>query len=273
MSAEQFTILGASGFIGSHLEGHLAAAARPYWAPSRDEDVFGRPLGHVIYCIGVTADFRTRPYDAVRAHVCHLAALLENARFASFLYLSTTRIYRSVQSSAEDGALRVNPNHPDDLYDISKIMGESLCLAADRPEIRVARLSNVYGADFASSNFLASVIRDAVGHGHVTLGMTPASEKDYVSVDDVAGVLPEIACSGRHRLYNVASGVNTTNAELLDALQRETGCTVEIADTARTVAFPPIRVERVRDEFGFSPTMVLDALTNLTALYRREVAS
>src|SRR4051812_11177152 len=83
-AAMRFTVLGASGFIGSHLMRWLESQSLPYWAPKRCENVLGRPLGHVIYCIGLTADFRGRPYDTVRAHVCHLLDILEEAEFASF---------------------------------------------------------------------------------------------------------------------------------------------------------------------------------------------
>lgn len=266
----RFTILGASGFVGSHLVRWLEARSLPYWAPKRDEGIFDRSLGHVIYCIGLTADFRQRPYDTARAHVCYLLDILEKAEFASFLYLSTTRLYRGMQTSHEDTGLQVNPLLPDDLYNISKIMGESVCFACNRTNVRVARLANVYGTDFSSTNFLFSVIRSAVDNGHVVLRTSMTSEKDYVSINDVVRLLPEIARSGRYRIYNVASGVNTTNGALTDAIQRETGCTIEVADKAETITFPPISTARIREEFGVSPASVLDSLGDLIAQYRRE---
>lgn len=267
-----FTVLGASGFIGSHLVRHLEMLSVPYLAPGRDEDLSDRSLGHVIYCIGVTADFRERPFDTVRAHVCRLLEVLEEAEFDSLLYLSTTRLYRGAWSTKEDTDLLVNPLRPDDLYNASKIAGESLCLSCDRPNVRVVRLSNVYGEDFDSDNFLSSIVRDAVRDGSVTLRTTMDSEKDYVSVDDVVGVLPEISRSGRHQIYNVAAGANTTNGELMEVIRRETGCAVEVAEDAATSLFSSISVERVREEFDFSPVTVLYSLDNLIAQYRRKVA-
>lgn len=267
------TVLGASGFVGSNLVRGLEESSIVYAAPSRDDQLAGRNLGHIIYCIGVTADFRNRPFDTVRAHVCRLLEVLEGAEFDSFLYLSTTRLYKGAPSTDEDVELRINPLLPDDLYNASKIAGESVCLSCNRPNVRVARLSNVYGEDFTSTNFLSSVVRDAVSDDHVTLRTTMDSEKDYVSVDDVIGVLPKIARSGKHRVYNVASGTNTMNRELIERIQGETGCTVEVAKAAVTSSFPPIAVDRVREEFGFSPVPVLDSLGKLVTRYRREVTS
>ena len=77
-----FTVLGASGYIGSRLVAHLQAQGHTVWAPTRgDTEVFARPLGHVIYCVGLTADFRTRPFDTVDAHVGLLAEVLRRAQF------------------------------------------------------------------------------------------------------------------------------------------------------------------------------------------------
>jgi nucleoside-diphosphate-sugar epimerase len=123
-----FTILGARGFIGSHLVSFLEHKGVECFAPAGEEHLYGRDLGHIIYCIGLTADFRTRTFDTVEAHVCALLDILKNCRYDSFLYLSSTRVYKNAQSTNEETMLAVDPCNPDDIYDISKIMGESLCL-------------------------------------------------------------------------------------------------------------------------------------------------
>jgi nucleoside-diphosphate-sugar epimerase len=265
-----FTVLGASGFIGSHLVRWLEAQSTPYRAPSRDENLMGEPLGHVIYCIGLTADFRERPFDTVRAHVSRLLDILEQAEFDSLLYLSTTRVYAGLSDSTEDSSLQVNPGQSDDLYNISKIMGESLSLSAPRPQVRVVRLSNVYGPDFLSHNFLTSVIKEAVEHKRVRLRTSMASEKDYVNINDVIPLLPRIALSGREQIYNIASGVNTSNRALLEVIQRVTGCDVEVADDAPTVLFPKINIDRIREEFDFSPSLIQESLAELIGDYQQQ---
>lgn len=249
-----YTVLGASGFIGSHLVRWLESQGFACWAPGRGAEVLPRPLGHVIDCIGLTADWRHRPYDTVRAHVDTVLGLVEKADFESLLYLSTTRLYGGGEDTREEHDLRVNPSSWDDLYNISKIMGESICLNSARSNVRVARLSNVYGEDFSSENFLTSFLRDAVDRHEVVLRTSLNSQKDYVAVDDVVRLLPRIACSGQQRMYNVASGVNTSHRELAEVIAKATGCRIEVADESPTVYFPPISIERVRQEFGFSPS-------------------
>ena len=261
-----FTVLGASGYIGSRLVAHLQAQGHTVWAPTRgDTEVFTRPLGHVIYCVGLTADFRTRPFDTVDAHVALLAEVLRRAQFDSLLYLSSTRVYMGAASTHEDAPLSVLPGDPSYLYNLTKLTGESLCHACGRPGVRVARLSNVVGPgmDSASGNLVADLLRQA-RQGHIVLRSDPQSAKDYVHVGDLLDWLPRIALAGRAATYNVASGRQTLHAQWLAWLQARTGCTVEVDAQAPLQAFPPINVQRLRGEWGVAPRAVLadDLLLN-----------
>ncbi len=265
----KITVLGSSGFIGSHLAKKIRAAGSDCFLPGRDEDLAGRELGHVIYCIGLTADFRSRPFDTVEAHVCRLLDVLRSCRYNSFLYLSSTRVYSSGEGEVawEGAALRVRPTEAGDLYNISKVMGESATLNCGGPGARVARLSNVYGGDFNSDNFLSEVLRDAITNGKVVLRTSPDSAKDYVSIDDVVEGLVHIALGGRERIYNVAGGVNVSNRELLASIGELTKCRVEFEPGAPMVVFPRISIERMRADFGFEPRPVLGEMGRLVNLY------
>lgn len=261
----KFTVLGASGFIGTHLAGYLRQAGHECFTPARgDNAVADADLGHVIYCIGLTADFRRRPFDTVQAHVCMLAEVLEKYRFESLLYLSSTRVYAGAANGDEDAPLMAG-----DLYNLTKLTGESLCFASNRANIRVVRLSNVFGADFSSDNFLPSLIGAAVADRHITFHTALDSAKDYVGIGDVVSILPKIVLAGKQRVYNVASGRNTSNRELADKIRELTGCEVDVTGEDRPVSFPPIQVARLRQEFGFSPAMLLDCLDGLIDEYRR----
>ena len=262
------TVLGASGFIGSHLVAHLRDLGADCFAPSRDQKLTGRKLGHLIYCIGLTADFRSRPFETVSAHVCKLAEVLQECDFESLLYLSSTRVYLDRPGPAcEEDPLSLSPQRPTELYNASKLMGESLSLNCGRPT-RVVRLSNVYGGDFASENFLSAIIRNAIHNGKITLQTSLDTERDYVSISDVVELLPKIATVGGHRIYNLASGMSVSNRELTSTISQLTGCQVEVVAGASKVSFPRTNIGRIKEEFSFQPANVLNDMAQLVELYR-----
>lgn len=256
-----FTVLGATGTIGRSLVARLRAQGEAVYAPARsDPDLFTRPLGHVIYAIGLTADFRSRPFQTVEAHVSLLSEVLQHADFSSLLYLSSTRVYAGGPCGGEDSPLHVNPQDPSDLYNLSKLMGESLCLSCGQAGVRVARLSNVVGGESQDSdNFIPTLLRDAQ-KGHIVLRTALNSAKDYIHIDDVVELLPRIAAQGRARLYNIASGIQTSHAQWIDHLVGLTGCSVEVAPGAPATTFAPIDITRIREEFGFAARPVFSAL-------------
>ena len=334
----KYTVLGATGFIGSHVAALARSLGHEVVCPGRDDNLDGQHLGHAIYSIGITADFRRRPHDTVTAHVTKLQEVLTRTSFDSLVYLSSTRVYArcaspdehfdsatrsellpdsrscslpsagrvreegSVASQfhllppspalpaegrenespnygklflasppahpwpgiSEETAIPVLPSDFSDLYNLSKLMGESIALASS-PRVRVARLSNVVGPDFDSDNFILSVIRDCVRNGHVELKTSLDSAKDYVSVDDVAALLLQLGPTGSHSIYNVASGVNTTHGEITRELTQLTGATVSVADASPTITFPRIDIRRAASEFHFTPRRLEGLLPALIA--------
>lgn len=247
----RITIMGANGFLGSHLKKRLNELGHDVFCPDRGKEISRQTnLGHVIYSIGLTADFRSRPFDTVWAHVCKLTEVLKQCEMESLLYLSSTRLYgRSEHSTVEESNLLLNPLDPSDLYNISKAMGESICLSSSR-KTRIARLSNVYGKGSSPDNFLAQIIRESMKSKKLLLHTALESEKDYIHVDEAIDLLIGIMLGGREKIYNVASGFNTSHAEISKRLTNITGCKVEVAGDAPIVRFPEISTERIDREFS-----------------------
>jgi nucleoside-diphosphate-sugar epimerase len=260
------TLLGASGYIGKNLLAHLRNSGHDVCTPPINEKLFSRSLGRVIYCIGVTADFRDRPYDTMRAHIGVLTDVLERSTFDSFLYLSSTRVYARNRITSETEALIIDPSDLSDLYNISKLAGESLCRACKRNDVKIARLSNVIGPDLTSQNFVFDLIRQSI-NGRVVLQSSPFSSKDYIWIDDVVALLAQIVAFGTEAIYNVASGSNLRHNEILDQLVHLTGTQIDATMGAPLHVFPVIDTQRIRREFGFSPQGMLDKLPNLIELF------
>jgi len=267
----KFTVVGASGFIGGALVATLRKLGHEVNAPVRGAaSLLHEPLGHVICAAGITADFRTRPFDALRANTALVAELLERAAFDSLLYLSSARIYRHAEHTREDARIFLTPEDPEDLYDFTKLTAEALCHASGRSNVRVVRLSNVVGADFRSGKFLFELIRAACDDGAIALQSALDSAKDYVWIGDVVEQVPKIALSGRHHCYNLCSGTNLTHRQLLEQIQTVTGARLSVRENAPCTVAAPIDIDRLREEFGYRPTPVLPLIPPLIDDYRKQ---
>jgi nucleoside-diphosphate-sugar epimerase len=269
------TVLGGRGFIGGHLVRYLRSLGCACYVPEKgDPEVFERPLGHVIYSAGLTADFRHRPLDTVEAHVCLLQRLVRSSNFDSLTYLSSTRVYTGVTDTRESAALRANPNDPGDLYNLSKLMGESLCLHCGRAEnMKVARLSNIVGLRPDPDIFIDQLLEEGDRTGRVVLRTALESKKDYLFIDDAIDLICRIALSDDAGIYNVASGEGVTNGEIARALEQQMGFEVSVALGAPVWDFTSIDVSKAKSRFGFSARAFSDYFPVFLRDYRRKKGS
>ena len=262
----KFTVLGAKGFIGSHLTNHLKKNGHEVGTP-HDLDLISKEadLGNVIYAIGLTGNFRLKPHETVQSHICLLSRLLQATNFSSWTYLSSTRIYglySSPEPVAEESPILVKPDL-EGLYDLTKLTGEALCLSLGRPKIRIARLSNVYGIGMNSSTFLGSIMNDLSNGQNVEIGEDPDSTKDYISVYDVCGLLEHIALEGKSRIYNLASGAQVTHGSIAATINSVSREKISFRSGAFKKRFPKIDIAKVIDEFQFKPRRLEEDLTGL----------
>jgi nucleoside-diphosphate-sugar epimerase len=250
----KYTILGGSGFIGGHLTQYLTDQNLELDVPKRDDPEWlekllnSENLGTVFYCIGLTANFRRYPFETVNAHVCLLNKLLKHARMEQLIYLSSTRIYDGAKNTDESSVVNVQSHLPSHLYNLSKLMGESICINSNK-KTKVIRLSNVYGPQMESDNFISSIIRDAVRIGKVKFQTSANSSKDFISIRDVVRYIFQLAIHGDGSIYNLASGKNTTNVQLYFAL-KQLGVDVEFEENASQWSIPEINVNKLQVEFG-----------------------
>lgn len=252
----RFTIFGSSGFIGSHLKDYLERIeGAEVICPTREEVLANRgDLGCVFYCIGMTGDFQKFPMPTVEAHVTLLKNILTRTKFEHFVYLSSTRIYGQSPSTSEEDSLTVRPTVLSDIYNISKIMGESICLHVGQPNVKVVRLSNVFDYRFLNPVFTTYLYEKARSGEPLTLLSQLGSAKDYITIDNVVELLYKISLHGTQAIYNVANGVNVTHDVLLKLLrERFPSLQVSVAQESPLVVNPSIDVARIATEFSFHP--------------------
>ena len=282
MTPRLATLIGGNGDIGRHLQARLRREGWTVWLAPRDDDaeLCRRPLGHVFYCAGLTADYAERPHDTVEAHASLLNRVLRDARFESLVYLSSTRLYDGLGEidATEDLALRLAPGNPRHLYDLSKALGESLCRVAGHGRARVARLSCVWSDDPDGSGFLPELIRRvracrAAGNGSerrcLPVDASPGMRRDYIHIDDALDALLALATHHEFAIYNVASGRNVDNARLFDLLGAAGGCELVPSRSDASLPMPRVSVARMAETFGWRPAGVL---ARLAAIFDKERA-
>jgi nucleoside-diphosphate-sugar epimerase len=263
MAAMKFTVLGSSGFIGGHMVKYLQAQGHEVDAPPLGADLKNVKLGHVINATGVVGgNAKEMQSSMLETHVMLTQHLLKNTNFKSLLYISSTRFYGPLKGIkvSEDMPLPFTPSGWA-VFDVSKLLGECICLSFDDPRIRIVRPSNIYGTGMNPRTFLGAVLRDLKEKGTVTINESPQSSKDYISIDDAMKLFENIALNGKERLYNVASGTITTHQQIADML-RKFG-EIKFADNGTTRVFPPIDTSRVSKEFGMTYRNLLDDLPGL----------
>jgi len=266
-----YVVIGSKGWIGSAVVNSLRGQGRTVISIDRTNLI--QWLDHhtscvVIYAVGLTADFRQKPYETVESHVTLLSKVLQRPGVKHLLLLSSTRVYARASKTDESTLLPCLSSDPSDLYNISKLMGESLVLQDQRAGMKVVRLSNVLGPSQPSNTFVGALLDQARVDGMVTIQQPAHTIKNYVALTDVTRLLPLIAEQGQQRLYNLGSAHNTSHAEVATWLQRQ-GIIVRFAsgeDATSGINFPPLSIERLAAEFDPPGDPFRQTLSNLAWL-------
>ncbi|AGW94951.1 MULTISPECIES: NAD-dependent epimerase/dehydratase family protein [Cupriavidus] len=241
------TVIGGAGFVGRRLVDTLRRAGRNVYVPQRgDPELLARDLGKVYYCAGLTADYAARPFDTVQAHVGLLADVLRAGHFAHLVYLSSTRLYDSGALAAGDEAepLTLDPINPRALYDLSKALGENLCLTQAPGRAAVARLSCVFDWDDDAPGFLSEWLQRAARERVFRLETDAGFVRDYIHLNDVVAALVALCETPATGIFNVASGANVSNAELAAVFARH-GWSVELARASAPQSAAQCSVKRL----------------------------
>ena len=252
--------------MGQHVCAAVRTAGHPVWAPDRfDTSWLHSQHGSVVFAAGLTADFRQRPLDTVDTHVGLLAQMLRHTPFERMVYLSSTRVYSGQSRTDEDAPLLVRPTDSSDLYNLSKLMGESLCMAHPERHISVLRLSNVVGGLPVQADSFLGMLWAEAQRGHIHLQAHPESAKDYIHINEVVNAVLAALGQNTPRIYNVASGFNLTHRDWAIALSGIAGATWSGDESAAKWSFPIICNTRLRAELGVPPLHTPEGLLHSVA--------
>jgi nucleoside-diphosphate-sugar epimerase len=300
-------VTGASGFIGRALTARLDGQS----ARVRGLDLPGRLLGRhtrpadlsqpssaaaeilaaaqdldgetVVFHLAGFANAsacRADPPGAFAANVAATANVLEACRAAGIsrvVFPSTALVYGLPARLPIDEHAEVGPRS---IYAASKIAAEAVLAgyAADFGfSVDVARLGNVYGPGGPADSVASTLLRQVLGDGRVHL-RTLAPVRDFIHCDDVAAGLIRLAEAGSEpglRIFNLASGVPTSIAQLAELAARAVGNALPALETepgTRRDDQIALDVSRLRARTGWTPSIPLfDGLVQTLESIREEL--
>lgn len=193
------TVVGGSGFLGSHVADRLHDSGfdvqiydrvESPWRRAEYQLVLGDILdgrllreaiagSDVVYNFAGIADLNTaldRPLETVTANILGNANVLEACRLAGtrrFVYASTVYVY-----SREGG-----------FYRCSKQAAEHYVEEYQQAfglDYTILRYGSLYGPRADDSNGLYRIVRDALEHGRISYEGNAESIREYIHVDDAA---------------------------------------------------------------------------------------
>lgn len=268
-------VIGANGFIGSHLVDGLVAAGHDVTAFDRfsarkptflsegvtvqigdflnradlEAAVAGQDFVFHFLSTTTPATAAADPTLDIRTNLAQSIELFQSAADAGVkhVYFASTggAIYGEQgksEYSEEDSALPVSP------YAIGKLAIErylSYFAATHGLHSTVFRISNPYGTrqhPNKKQGLIPIALRQILAGEPVLQYGDGSMVRDYVFVEDLINmIVPMAGKSTAHSLYNLGSGAGHTVAEVLDALRRVTGVDFDLE--MRPV--PPTFVDRV----------------------------
>jgi GDP-4-dehydro-6-deoxy-D-mannose reductase len=278
-------ITGGGGFVGRHLDAHLALEGDEVISVDRECDVtdlkavretLAASEPDVIYHLAAlthVGESWTHQSEFTRVNVLGTKNVLDAARTvvpdARVIFVSTAEVYGVVQEQDLPLAetFRTAPANP---YSSSKLEAERFATEAHRTtgqRVVIARPFNHVGPGQATKFLVPALVSrlfEAVAKGRHTIRVGDLStRRDFSDVRDVVRAYRLLSLHGRRgEVYNVASGRDVAVVDIARLLRDEIAPDVElVVDEAllRPVEVPVMRanIDKIHDATGWEPKITL----------------
>jgi UDP-glucose 4-epimerase len=282
-------VLGANGFIGSHLVDALAAqpglkvvafdrfsrSAQYKAQPNIEQvkaDIFNsddvltalQAVDYVIHAFSATTPYSADldPYSDIDKNILNTVRILElcvKQKIKKVMYISSGgAIYGS---SAENGAIAAETDQtlPISPYGISKLATERYLAYFERKyglQHVSYRLTNPYGPRQVTKHnqgvvprFVASIVQGKA----ITIYGNGSSSRDYIFIEDAVAMIVDSFATCKQQVYNIGSGQQTSVQALVEAIERQLATTAIIEYLPEPTTFvhsAQLSVSRFTAEFG-----------------------
>jgi UDP-glucose 4-epimerase len=295
-------VIGANGFIGSHLVDALAgngyrvrafdrfSSSEPTFESTGVEIVRGEFLSradleaavrgqdYVVHMLSTTtpATAESDPTLDIRTNLAQTVELLEAsvaANVSQFYFASTGGAIYGQQGKAayaeSDRALPLSP------YGIGKLTIEHYLdyfRVTHGLQSTALRISNPYGPrqrPHKKQGLIPIVLERLLAGEEIVRFGDGSMVRDYIYVGDLVDMIVTVISSDEHRhaLYNIGSGHGNTVNEVFAAIERVTGRTISVVERPVPATFVDrvvLDTSRYSAEFGVHPLKSLDEGIRLT---------
>ena len=175
----------------------------------------------------------------------NLLEMARNANIVKFIQISTDEVYGSIENGSFTEESKLNPRNP---YSASKAAAENLCNAyieTYKLPVIITRSSNNYGPRQQNEKFIPNAISNLLKNQPIKVYGEGMQQREWIHVSDNAKAILEIVFSSiENGIYNIGSGIHSTNLNLAKKL-------IEIAnlDPEKYVEFVP---DRLGHDFRYS---------------------
>jgi dTDP-glucose 4,6-dehydratase len=310
MAEQRAVILGAAGFIGSHLtdrflaEGwkvlgvdnlitgtkrNLAHLAREPRFEFLEQDVcqpleVAGPVAAVLDFASPASpiDYLEKPFETM--HVGSIgvenALKLAEAKGARFLLSSTSEVYGDPLEHPQREAYwgNVNPIGPRSVYDEAKRFAEAITMAYRRykkVETRIARIFNTYGPRMRldDGRVVPTLVAQALRGEPLTVFGDGQQTRSFCYVDDNVDGMWRLLRSDYVEPVNIGNPSEMTIRSFADAVQRHVGSHCTIVHKPLPQDDPKVRkpdITRAREVLGWEPKVGFDEGMRRTVTWFRE---
>jgi len=310
MSQKRAVILGAAGFIGSHLvdrflaEGwrvtgidnlitgtrrnleHLAREPRFDFV---EEDIcgpldIGGPIDAVLDFASPASpiDYLEHPFATLHVGSIGVENALKLAKRsnATFLLSSTSEVYGDPLEHPQRETYfgNVNPIGPRAVYDEAKRFAEAITMAYRRYEkvdVRIARIFNTYGPRMRldDGRVVPTFVAQALRGEPMTVFGDGSQTRSFCYIDDNVEATWRLLRSAYEEPVNIGDPHELTIREFASAVQRLVGTRVDIVEKPLPEDDPRVRrpdIARANQVLGWEPKVPFDEGMRRTIAWFRE---
>lgn len=274
MTKNKILVTGATGFIGKALCRILSEKNFSFvphdeigldiTQPETFKFTGSDEISTVIHLAGKTfvPDSWKKPTEFTKVNAIgtqNVAEFCKNQQ-AKLIYVSAY-IYGNTNNNPISENHPANVNNP---YALSKWMGEEIALFYEsvfHVPVAIVRPFNVYGPGQNEMFLIPEVIKQVKERKEINVkDLFP--KRDFIYVDDVAGIIVKILETGKQGIFNAGNGKSYSVKELIDCVQKVAGTslTVHTENTVRTneISDTIADISKAKTELGWMPVYDLE---------------